>query len=137
MRTNLNETDPVKLWAQYIQLTEVEAAFRVLKSNVGMRPIYHWTSTRIEAHIMLAVLGYAMWACLRWTLKSVASSLSPRPVIELFRRIQLVEVWFDTVDGRRICLPRITAPEPEHHVVLDQLRWTLHQQPPPRIYRHQ
>lgn len=134
LRTNLTETDPVKLWTQYIQLTEVEAAFRTLKSDVGLRPIYHWTSSRVEAHIMLAVLGYVMWVCLKWTLKSIASSLSPRQVIELFRRIQLVEVWFDTADGRRLCLPRITVPEPEQQTVLDQLRWSLPQQPPPKIY---
>ena len=65
-----------------------------------------------------------MWVCLKWKLKALAVSLSPRQMIELFRRIQLVEVWFDTADDRRICLPRITMPEPEHQVILEQIKWT-------------
>jgi len=137
IRTNLHEEDPEKLWAQYIQLTEVETAFRTLKSDVGLRPVYHWTEQRVEAHVMLAFLAYAMWVCLKWTLKSVATGLSPRQVIELFHSIQLVEVWFDTLDERRICLPRISMPEPEHQAVLDQIKWSLPVQPPPRIYAKQ
>jgi transposase len=137
IRTNLHEEDPEKLWEQYIQLTEVESAFRTLKSDVGLRPVYHWTEKRVEAHVMLAFLAYAMWVCLKWTLKSVATGLSPRQVIELFHSIQLVEVWFDTVDERRICLPRISMPEPEHQAVLDQIKWSLPVQPPPRIYAKQ
>lgn len=133
LRTNLSEKDPAKLWEQYIQLTEVEAAFRTLKSDIALRPIYHWVEPRVEAHVMLAFLAYAMWVCLKWKLKSVAPSLTPRQVIELFRGIQLVEVWFDIVDGRRICLPRITMPEPEHQAILDQMNWSLPAQPPPRI----
>jgi transposase len=134
LRTNLAEKDPAKVWEQYIQLTEVEAAFRTLKSDVGLRPIYHWVAPRVEAHVMIAFMSYAMWVSLKWKLKALASSLSPRQMIELFRSIQLVEVWFDTVDGRQICLPRITTPEPEHQVVLNQMNWTLPKQPPPRIY---
>jgi transposase len=134
LRTNLSEADPAKLWEQYIQLTEVEAAFRTLKSDIGLRPIYHWVEPRVEAHVMLAFMGYAMWVCLKWKLKAIAASLSPRQIIELFRSIQLVEVWFDTVDAKRICLPRITMPEPEHQAVLEQLKWTLPEQPPPRVY---
>lgn len=134
LRTNLAEEDPAKLWEQYIQLTEVETAFRTLKSEVGLRPIYHWIAPRVEAHVMLAFIAYAMWVCLKWKLKVLAVSLSPRQMIELFRRIQLVEVWFDTIDDRRICLPRITMPEPEHQVILEQIKWTMPKQPPPRVY---
>ena len=134
LRTNLSEKDPAKLWEQYIQLTEVEAAFRTLKSDVGLRPVYHWVEPRVEAHVMLAFLGYAMWVGLKWKLKALAPSLSPRQLIELFRSIQLVDVWFDTIDGRRICLPRITMPEPEQQVILAQIQWQLPAQPPPRIY---
>lgn len=134
LRTNLSEEDPAKLWEQYIQLTEVETAFRTLKSEVQLRPIYHWVEPRVEAHVMLAFIAYAMWICLKWILKPVATGLTPRQMIELFRNIQLVEVWFDTADGRRICLPRITIPNPEHQVVLEQIKWKLPEQPPPRIY---
>jgi transposase len=137
LRTNLTENDPAKLWELYIQLTEVELAFRTLKSDIKLRPIYHWAEPRVYAHILLAFMGYAMWVCLRWKLKSLATSLSPRQMLELFRRVQLVEVWFDTVDGRRICLPRITVPEPEHQVILEQMKWAMPEQPPPRIYAGQ
>ena len=134
LRTNLIENDPAKLWEQYIQLTEVESAFRALKSEIKLRPINHRIEPRVEAHVMVAFMGYAMWVCLKWKLKGMAGSLSPRQVIELFRSIKLVEVWFDTIDGRRICLPRITMPEPEHQIVLEQFKWNLPEQPPPRIY---
>ena len=134
IRTNLKEEDPAKLWEQYIQLTEVESAFRTLKSEIGLRPVYHWIEKRVEAHVMIAFMAYAMWVCLKWKLKALAVSLSPRQMIELFRSIQLVEVWFDTIDNRRICLPRITMPEPAHQAILDQMNWRLPEQPPPRIY---
>ena len=112
LRTNLIENDPAKLWEQYIQLTEVESAFRALKSEIKLHPINHRIEPRVEAHVMVAFMGYAMWVCLKWKLKGMAGSLSPRQAIELFRSIKLVEVWFDTIDGRRICLPRITMPAP-------------------------
>ena len=134
LRTNLIENDPAKLWEQYIQLTEVESAFRALKSEIKLHPINHRIEPRVEAHVMVAFMGYAMWVCLKWKLKGMAGSLSPRQAIELFRSIKLVEVWFDTIDGRRICLPRITMPEPEHQIVLEQFKWNLPEQPPPRIY---
>ena len=134
LRTNLIENDPSRLWEQYIQLTEVESAFRALKSEIKLRPINHRIEPRVEAHVMVAFMGYAMWVCLKWKLKGMAGSLSPRQAIELFRSLKLVEVWFDTIDGRRICLPRITMPEPEHQIVLEQFKWNLPEQPPPRIY---
>ncbi|MCX6339740.1 MAG: IS1634 family transposase [Candidatus Aureabacteria bacterium] len=134
LRTNLIENDPSRLWEQYIQLTEVESAFRALKSEIKLRPINHRIEPRVEAHVMVAFMGYAMWVCLKWKLKGMAGSLSPRRAIELFRSIKLVEVWFDTIDGRRICLPRITMPKPEHQIVLEQFKWNLPDQPPPRIY---
>ena len=134
LRTNLIENDPSRLWEQYIQLTEVESAFRALKSEIKLRPINHRIEPRVEAHVMVAFMGYAMWVCLKWKLKGMAGSLSPRQAIELFRSLKLVEVWFDTIDGRRICLPRITMPEPDHQIVLEQFKWNLPEQPPPRIY---
>ncbi len=134
LRTNLTGTDPKRLWEQYIQLTEVESAFRALKSEVGLRPIYHWVGPRVEAHVMVAFMAYALWVGLKWKLKSIAGSLTPRQVLEVFESIQLVDVWFDTVDHRRLCLPRITTPQPEQQIILDQLKWRLPEQPPPRIY---
>jgi transposase len=82
LRTNLKETDPAKLWCQYIQLTEAEAAFRALKNDVAIRPIWHWVQKRVEAHVMVAFLGYALWITLKNKLRLFAQSLTPRQVLK-------------------------------------------------------
>lgn len=137
LRTNLKETDPEILWKQYIQLTEAEAAFRALKSEVAIRPIWHWTQNRVEAHVMVAFLGYALWITLKNKLRRWSASLTPWQVLDQLKRIQLIEVWFKTKDHRDICLPRITQPESAQTSILYQLGWSLPKQPPPRIYQHQ
>jgi transposase len=137
LRTNVTVVDAAKLWQQYIQLTEVEAAFRVLKGEVVIRPIWHWVTPRVEAHVLVAFLGYALWVALKQKLKASAPSLTPAQVLDQLGRIQLIEVWFKTRDGRAICLPRITQPETAQAALLHQLGWQLPEQPPPRIYQHQ
>ena len=77
LRTNLEESDPAKLWSQYIQLTEVEAVIRALKSDLAIRPIWHFTPKRVEAHVMVAFLGYCLWVCLKHKLRASAPSLTP------------------------------------------------------------
>jgi transposase len=137
LRTNVPVVDAAKLWRQYIQLTEVESAFRVLKGEVVIRPIWHWVAPRVEAHVMIAFLGYALWVALRQKLKAAAPSLTPWQVLDQLGRIQLIDVWFKTRAGGAICLPRITQPETAQQVLLHQLGWQLPEQPPPRIYQHQ
>lgn len=137
LRTNLEPMDPECLWRQYIQLTDVENAFRCLKSELSIRPIWHHTDTRVEAHIMVAFLGYCLWVCLKHQLKAIAGSLTPTRLLESFQPIQMIEVWFQLRDGRQLCLPRITQPEKEQALILHQLGWTLPEQPPPRIYQAQ
>jgi len=127
------QSDPAALWAAYIQLTEAEAAFRTLKSEIKVRPIWHWKESRVEAHIMVAFLGYAMWVCLKKLAAPRAPSLTPWQVLTHLRAIVMVDVEFDTRDGRRLTLPRITEPEKEQAALLLQLGWTLPEQPPPRI----
>ena len=121
----------------YVQLTEVEAVFRALKSELAIRPIWHWVSPRVEAHVMVAFLGYCLWVCLKQKLKAAAPSLSPWQVLDQFKRIVQVEVWFKLKAGGAICLPRITQPEPAQAMLLHQLSWSLPEQPPPRIYQDQ
>jgi transposase len=133
LRAHLAEKDPARLWETYIQLTEVEAAFRVLKSEVKLRPFWHWLEHRVEAHVLVAFLGYCLWVCLKHRLRAVAPSLTPWQLLDQFGRIYLVEVWFQLRDGRWLCLPRITHPEPAQVALLHQLGWTLPEQPPPRI----
>lgn len=137
LRTNLTDHDPEKLWRQYIQLTEVEAVFRTLKSELNLRPIFHRIQRRVEAHILIAFLGYCLWICLKQKLRATAGSLTPAQVIHSLKGIILVEVWFDLRKGGRICLPRITQPEAEQHLILHHLGWSLPEQPPPKIYRDQ
>ena len=128
------DKDPEKLWQTYTQLTNAEAAFRTIKTEVKVRPIWHWTEKRVEAHIMVAFLGYCLWVYLKKSCESFAPSLTPWALLDQLRRIQLVEVWFETRDGRSLCLPRITQPELEQKVLLAQLGWKLPDQPPPRVY---
>ena len=134
LRTNLEGSDPARLWTQYIQLTEVEAVFRALKSDLAIRPIWHFTPKRIEAHLMVAFLGYCLWVCLKHKLKASAPSLTPWQLLDQFGRIQLVEVWFKLRASGCICLERVTQPEAAQAALIHQLNWPLPQQPPPKIY---
>jgi transposase len=136
LRTNVVGSDPATLWRQYIQLTEVEAVFRALKSDLAIRPIWHFTPRRVEAHIMVAFLGYCLWIALKAKLRGAAPSLTPWQLLDQFARIQMVEVWFKLRAGGCICLERITQPEPAQAALIDQLGWPLPQQPPPKIYKN-
>ena len=137
LRTNLDLREPDLLWQQYIQLTEVEEAFRVLKSELAIRPVWHRLDRRVEAHILIAFLAYCLWVCLKQKLRPCAPSLTPARVLESLARMQMVEVWFALRRGGRICLPRITEPESDQSIILHRLGWKLPQQPPPRIYPKQ
>jgi hypothetical protein len=117
-----------------LKLTEAEAAFRTLKSEVKVRPIWHWTADRVDAHVLVAFLGYCLWVGLKKKAQRAAPSLTPWQVLDQLGPILLVEVWFELKDGRGLCLPRITQPEPAQALLLHQLNWTLPQQPPPRVY---
>lgn len=137
LRTNLSEHTPEALWRMYVQLTEVEAVFRALKGDLAIRPIWHWTSRRVEAHVMVAFLGYCLWVCLKHKLKAAAPALTPWQLLDQFGRVLQVEVWFKLKAGGAICLPRITQPEAAQALLLHQLGWALPEQPPPRIYASQ
>jgi hypothetical protein len=134
LRAYWTERDPAKLWATYMQLTEAEAAFRVLKSEVKIRPMRHRLPERVEAHVLVAFLGYCLRVCLKKKAARVAPSLTPWSVLDQLGRIVLVDVWFELADGRPMRLPRITQPEPAQALLLAQLGWSLPAQPPPRIY---
>lgn len=137
LRTNLRGSDPAQLWKQYTQLTEVEAVFRALKSDLAIRPIWHFTPKRVEAHILVAFLGCCLWVALKHKLKASAPALSPWQLLDQFARIQMVEVWFKLREGGCICLERITQPEPAQAALIHQLNWNLPKQPPPKIYKAQ
>jgi transposase len=121
LRTNLRDTDPERLWQSYIQLTEAEAAFRALKSELSIRPIFHQLERRAKAHILVAFLGYAMWVTLKHLLLGKQSSFSPARALDLLSRLQSADIILPTTDGHEIRLRRITTPTPEQQLVLDQL----------------
>jgi transposase len=133
LRTNLTAQQPEALWTFYIQLTEVEQAFKEIKHDLAIRPIFHKTEQRIEAHIFVAFLAYCLQVTLKAKLRTVAGGTTPREVIGKFTTIQMVDVHLPTTDGRELTLSRYTQPEPEHRMLLDQLHLTLPSQPPPRI----
>jgi transposase len=133
LRTNLTAGAPEQLWTFYTQLTEVEQAFKELKHDLGVRPIFHRSEPRIEAHIFVAFLAYCLQVTLKAELRSVAGGTTPREVLQTFKTMQMVDVHVPTTDGRELILSRYTQPEPAHKVLLDQLRLSLPEQPPPRI----
>jgi len=133
LRSNLTAEDPAVLWARYIQLTQIEAAFRTLKSDLGLRPIYHRLDRRVEAHIFVAFLAYCLQVTLKNRLQIHAPGLSPTAVMEKLATIQMIDVWIPTRDGRWLILPRYTHPSTELQVLLEKLKLTLPSQPPPRI----
>jgi hypothetical protein len=133
LRTNLTEEDPARLWQYYIQLTEVEQAFKELKSDLAIRPIYHQTDARIEAHIFVAFVAYCLQVTLKQRLRALAPGLTPRAVIEELSGIQMVDVRLPTTDGRQLVLSRYTQPETEQTLLLQQLQLKLPAQSPPRI----
>jgi transposase len=133
LRSNLVEEDPAVLWERYIQLTQIEAAFKALKSEMGLRPIYHQLGHRVEAHIFVAFLAYCLLTTLKNRLQALAPGLTPKAVLEKLATIQMLDVHLPTTDGRYLILPRFTQPEPEQAILLHQLQLSLPLQPPPRI----
>jgi transposase len=133
LRSNLVAEDPAVLWERYVQLTQVEAAFKSLKSELGIRPIYHQLENRVEAHIFIAFLAYGLLVTLKSRLQALAPGLTPRAVLEKLATIQMLEVWLPTTDGRWLVMPRYTQPEPDQAILLHKLQLSLPPQPPPRI----
>lgn len=134
LRSNLKSEDPAKLWQYYIQLTQIEQAFKELKHDLSIRPVYHRKENRIEAHIFVAFVAYCLQVTLKQRLKSLAPGLTPRAVLDKMSSIQMVDVHLPTTDGRYLVLPRYTQPEPDHQILLQQMKLTLPPQPPPKIY---
>jgi transposase len=133
LRSNLTAEDPAVLWTRYIQLTNIEAAFRSLKSDLGLRPIHHRLERRVEAHIFVAFLAYCLQVTLKNSLRNQAPGLSPQAVMEKLATIQMIDVWIPTRDNRWLVMPRYTQPSQEVQILLNKLRMELPKQPPPRI----
>jgi transposase len=133
LRTNLTGNDPAMLWQYYIQLVAVEEAFKNLKGDLAIRPIFHRDECRIEAHIFIAFLAYCLYITLHRRLHALAPGLTARSVLEKFAAVQMIDVHVPTTDGRELVLTRYTQPEPELQLLIQQLKLRLPPQPPPRI----
>jgi len=133
LRTNLTEHDPAKLWTYYLQLVAVEEAFKNLKGDLAIRPIFHQLEQRVEAHIFIAFLAYCLHVTLGRRLHALAPGLTARSVLEKFTAVQMIDVHVPATDGRELQLTRYTQPEPELGLLLEKLKLELPAQPPPKI----
>ena len=133
LRTNLTDNDPARLWGFYLQLVSVEEAFKNLKGDLAIRPIFHQHAARIEAHIFIAFLAYCLHVTLARRLHALAPGLTPRSAIEKFAAVQMIDLHIPTTDGRELLLTRYTEPEPELALLLDKLKFVLPAQPEPKI----
>jgi transposase len=133
LRSNLVGENPAVLWERYIQLAQIEAAFKAMKSELGIRPLYHQLGHRVEAHILVAFLAYCLLITLKNRLQVLAPGLTPKAVLEKLATIQMLDVWLPTTDGRWLVMPRFTQPEADQAILLHKLKLELPQQPPPRI----
>lgn len=133
LRSNLIGQDPAKLWQYYIQLTEIEQAFKELKQDLSVRPVFHQVDKRIDAHIFISFMAYCLLTTLKHRAKQKAPGLTPRAIIENFSAMQMVDVYLPTTDQRLLILPRYTQPDPDQRLLLAQLKLVLPEQPSPRI----
>ena len=133
LRSNLTDEDPATLWRYYMRLTEIEQAFKEIKHDLAIRPIFHQREERIESHIFVAFIGYCLHVTLKNLARPCAPGLTPRAILEKFATLQMVDVHLPTTDGRRLTLPRHTQPTRDHQLLLDQLKLRLPEQPLPRI----
>ena len=133
LRSNCIKKDPVKLWEYYIQLTEIEQAFKELKHDLSVRPIYHQNDMRIDAHIFVSFIAYCLSVTLKYLAKQKAPGLTPRAILEKFFSMQMVDVHLPTTDGQCFILSRYTQPDIDQKILLAQLKLLLPAQPPPKI----
>lgn len=130
LRTNIEGKDPQSLWEKYMQLTEAEAAFRALKSELVIRPIFHHKEKRVQAHIMVAFLGYALWVTIKHTLKRTLPYYSPTRALSTLQRIHSGDIMLETIEPdesnrRTIRLRRIFSPDDEQKTILSALNISL------------
>ena len=131
LRTNLVGWEPETLWKAYIQLTDVEATFRTIKSDLVLRPIYHQTHQRVHAHILVAFLAYALWKTLQKWMEAAGLGRGVATVVKELARIKCSEVILPTTTGRELQLWCVTRPDKWQQTLLDRLRLKL----PPRLGR--
>lgn len=127
LRTNIADWSPEALWQTYIQLTDAEAAFRIQKSELALRPIWHQRPDRVQAHILVCFLAYVLWKTLEQWQRRAGLGQSPRTVLAELHRIQSADVILPTTDGRELRLRCVVRPDPAQAALLDRLGLELPQ----------
>lgn len=137
LRSNLDAgaSSPSELWSHYIQLVEIEEAFRNLKGDLGLRPVHHQLERRVEAHVFIAFIAYCLHVTMRQKLRALATGLTPRELLAKFAPMQMLDVHLPTTDGRTVTMSRYTQPDKDQRLLLNQLKLELPAQPPPKINR--
>ena len=128
LRTNWKEADPKTIWKRYIQLTEVEDAFRTEKHDLGMRPIYHRKQDRTQAHILVCFLSLAMWRTLQQWMKASGLGTAPRKLIEEMREVRSLDVLLPAKD-KTIRLRVVSTPPKQLKVLLQRMKILLPNRP--------
>jgi len=128
LRTNWKEDDPKTIWKRYIQLTEVEDAFRTEKHDLGMRPIYHQKQDRTQAHILVCFLSLAMWRTLQQWMKTSGLGTAPRKLIEEMGEVRSLDVLLPAKD-KNIRLRVVSTPSKELKVLLQRMKIFLPNRP--------
>lgn len=134
LRSNLRGSAPEALWENYMLLSRIEQAFKDLKGDLGLRPIWHQLDRRIEAHIFVCFLAYALHTTLRNLARGIGSGLTSHAILAKLSEIQMIDVHLPTTDGKQVVLSRYTQPEKDVSMLLACLGLTLPPQAPPRIY---
>ena len=128
LRTNWTEADPKTIWKKYIQLTEVEDAFRTEKHDLGMRPIYHQKKDRTQAHILICFLALSMWRTLQQWMKASGLGTAPRKLIEEMREVRSLDVLLPARD-KTIRLRVVSTPSKGLKVLLQRMKIVLPNKP--------
>ena len=121
LRSNITDWSAEELWHAYIHLTDVEAAFRIQKNDLVLRPIWHQTEKRVQAHILVCFLAYVLWKCLSQICKNSGLGNEPRKIIDEIKRIKLTDVILPTKKGVEIRLPCVSKPDDHQRILLQHL----------------
>jgi transposase len=128
LRTNWTERDPHRLWKTYMELTQVEGAFRITKSDLGLRPVYHQRADRTQSHILVCFLALAMWRALEQWMSSSGLGTAPRKLLEELREIRSLDVLLPSKD--KVIRLRVVATAPQAlKVLLHHLKLPLPNRP--------
>ena len=135
LRSNLDPTasSASELWRYYIQLVEIEEAFKNLKGDLAVRPMHHQRIDRVEAHIFISFVAYCVQVTIRQRLRAHAPGLTPRELLSKFESMQMIDVHLPTTDGRELVMSRYTQPDRDQKLLLNHLKLELPPQPPPKI----